>query len=716
MASDLSIGLTGILTAQRALQTIGHNVANANTEGYSRQALTISARMPVNSPDGPVGQGVTVEEIRRMKDDLVDSQIRTQTSLLGSAEMQSNSLRNIQIVFNELSESSLSSTLDKFFLSVNELSKDPVLSSNRQQMVQDGINMANTFKTLDAQFQQLQSDAAQNITTKVNDLNSITSEIAQLNKRISFSEFTEGNANDLRDKRDSLTTKLSKLADIKVQSNDNGSTNILLGGTLVVFGGNSEKLSTKKTGPNSVKINGIVGINSGELKGLLDIQDVTIPKYLGKLDTLAASIIKEVNNIHSEGVGLNGGFSSLTSSNAINSSTALLSSSSNNLPFTPTVTTHTTGTVTSSGSTVTGTGTSFTSNVAANDWIKLNDGNFYKIVSVDSNSQLTINGTYTDATSIATNITNGSLYINVEDSVGNITKSSISIASDETISTLSTKINTIANLSSSVSNGLLTLTATSGYSFSFSKGLDTNPGSIGNSAATLSGHYSGSDNDIYTLTVQDAGTGSIGTGSAVIRVTDALGTVLADLDVGSSYTAGDALQIADGASISFGSGTIATSQTLTFDVTSDPDTSNVLTALGLNTFFKGNDASTFGVSQYIMNDPSRIAAASTNSVGDNSNALRLLALQDSTTTSGTTFSDFLQGTVAELGIDTREKGSEKDAFDTLLLSMENRRQEISGVSIEEEMVNVIRFQQAFQASARYITIISEVTDTLMAIR
>jgi flagellar hook-associated protein 1 FlgK len=340
---------------------------------------------------------------------------------------------------------------------------------------------------------------------------------------------------------------------------------------------------------------------------------------VAKLDTLAASIIKEVNNIHSEGLGLNGGFSSLTSTNAVSSSTALLSSSTNNLPFTPSVTTYTTGTVTSAGSTVTGSGTTFSSNVKANDWIKLNDGNFYKIVSVDSDSQLTISGSYTDATALSTNITNGSLYISVKDSSDNITEGSISIASDETLSSLSAKINSVTNISSSISNGLLTISATSGYTFSF-----------------------------------------------------------------------------------------------TNDSISDTDTSNVLTALGLNTFFQGNDASTIGVTQYIQDDVSRIAASSNFTPGDNKNALRLGDLKDSSTTNNTTFSDFLQGTVAELGIETRQRDSEKDAFGTLLLNMENRRQEISGVSIEEEMIDIVRFQKAFQASARYITLVTEVTDTLLS--
>ncbi|ODS32172.1 MAG: flagellar hook-associated protein FlgK [Candidatus Scalindua rubra] len=720
-SSDLSVGLSGLLVSQRALQTIGHNIANVNTPGFSRQTVSLVARTPDISEFGPIGAGVTINQIQRIKDDLLDSQINEFTSLLGSAEVQNDTFQNLEAIFNELSESSLNNRLENFFGSIQQLSTNPELTSIRFQLLQDSLNLVNNgFNSLNERFRELKIDISKRIETKVSELNSITSEIALLNKRINEieSSTSNSNANDMLDKRDNLVNKLSKLADIRVISNNrNGSIDILLGGTLVVSGNRSETVSTSIAGQGIAKIQGIstANLNSGELKGLLNMQDTTIPKYMQDLDTLAASLIKEINNIHSEGVGLSGGFTSLTSTNAVNSATDSLASTG--LPFAPSVTTYTTGTVTSvnggSTSTVTGSGTAFTSNVKANDWIKLSDGNYYKVLSVTNDTTLTVEGGFASA-SVATNITNGSLYVTItNNTTGEITKTSISIASDETLNSLAAKLDGITNLNASVSSNLLTITSNSGYKYSFTKALDTNPGNIGSAKITLSGNYSGNDNDIYTLNVQDVGTGSIGTGSAVIRVTDASEAVVADLDVGSSYTAGDVLQIADGVSISFGSGAIVVNQKLTFDVTNDPDTSNMLTALGINTFFAGKDASTIAVTQYIKDDVTRIAAASTASQGDNTNALRLVNLQNIATTNNSTFGDFLHGTVAQLGIETAEKASEKESFNSLLTNLENRRQEVSGVSIEEEMINTIRFQQAFQASARYISVISELSNILM---
>ena len=721
-STDLSIGLSGLVTAQRALETTGHNITNASTPGYSRQSVSLSASAPDITAIGPMGTGVTIDKILRNKDEMLASSIYSFTSLLGTSEAQSETLKNIEAIYNELSGSSLNGMLEQFFSSLQDLSTNPELASSRTQLLQDAQNLiSHSFHALDEQFRNIKINVSQEIEAKVANLNSITSEIALLNGRIIDTEFSANNAsaNDLLDKRDQLVNQISKLGDIKVIPNKNNSSiGVLLAGTLIVNDARTETITTSIAGQGVAKIHGLstANLNSGELKGLLNMQNVTLPKYIQDLNTLAASFINEVNNIHSEGVGLSGGFTTLTSTNAVNNATDPLTNTG--LPFAPTVTTYTTGTVTSTDNgdgttTVTGTGTLFTGNVKANDWITLSDGNDYKITSVNSNTQLTVNGAYTDAAATATDITDGNLYINVTDSSNAITKTNISIAADETLNTLSAKIDNIANINASVANGVLTITSDSGYTYNFTNELDTDPGNIGSAQTALSGHYTGSDNDIVTLTVVDAGTGTIGTGSALIRATDATGKILANLDVGSSYAAGSYLQITDGVSINFDNGSIAVGNTLTFDVTNDPDTGNVLSSLGLNTFFTGQDATSIDVTQYIKDDVTRIAAASTSSPGDNTNVLRLIDLQNIASTNNATFSDFLHTSVLQLGIETAERASETNGFQLILTNLENRRQEISGVSIEEEMINTIRFQQAFQASAKYISVITELNQTLM---
>jgi flagellar hook-associated protein 1 FlgK len=647
-SSGLSVGLTGLLISQRALQTIGHNIANANTPGYTRQVNILTARNPLETPFGVIGQGVKLDKILRMKDDVVSNQILDFKSLLGNSATQTEVLKHVEGIFNELSEHSLGNVIERFFEGIQELAINPELKSSRYQVLQDGLNLANTFQYLDTQLKQLRSDNGEQIDAKVTELNTNTVQIADLNKRITAITLSNGNAGDLLDQRDVLVNRLSELADIRVVNNDNGTINVILGGTLVVHGNNTEQLSTTATGGGTYRINGIATPINGELKGLLDIQDVLLSSsdntgYMDQLDILAKSIIKQINDIHSEGAGLDGGFKTLTSTNAVNSVTDLLTDTG--LAFTPTT---------------------------------------------------------------------GNLYVTVRnDTSGAITKNNITIVAGETLTTLKDKLDLIANLNASLSGLNMTVNTDTGYTYSFTKALDTNPGSISGSTVSLYGHYDGSDNDVYTFDVQDAGTGTIGTGSASIRVRDSALATLAILDVGSSYTAGDVLQIGDGVSVSFGSGALVVGNTLAFDVVSDPDTTSVLTALGLNTFFKGSDASTIGVTEYIQSDIARIGAASSDSKGDNTNALRLADVQNNTATATLSFRDYLTGIASELAIDLQVKSGEEASYSALVLNLENRRQAISGVSIEEEMINIVRFQQAFQASARYISIMAELGEVLV---
>ena len=141
MSSGISIGLSGLLTAQSAMQTIGHNIANANTPGYSRQRVGITARTPDANVFGPVGAGVTIDTIMRIKDELLNNQINDFTSFLGDSAVQSDTLKNIEAIYNELSDSSLNGMLGKFFTSFQEVSTSPELVSTRYQLLQDAKNL-----------------------------------------------------------------------------------------------------------------------------------------------------------------------------------------------------------------------------------------------------------------------------------------------------------------------------------------------------------------------------------------------------------------------------------------------------------------------------------------------------------------------------------------------------------------------------------------------
>ena len=240
-----------------------------------------------------------------------------------------------------------------------------------------------------------------------------------------------------------------------------------------------------------------------------------------------------------------------------------------------------------------------------------------------------------------------------------------------------------------------------------------NPGALGTSTASVSGIYSGQSNDVYTF--KALGSGTIGTTSGLqVEVKNSSGTVVATLDVGSTYTAGNTLNVANGVSLSLSGGTITTGDTFSLDVINDSDTTNLLAALGINTFLVVRMPRTLLSDTDISNDVSLIAA-STGEVGNNTNALRLAALQDNTSAiSNTSFADYLHQIASSLGEEASNAYKSEESYTAIETSLENRRDEISGVSVDEELVNLVRFQQAYQASAKYISIVNGLMDRLLS--
>ena len=649
--SDLQIGLSGILTAQRAMLVASHNISNANTKGYTRQSAVLAARNPMITTAGTMGQGVELVKIIRHKDDYLNGRLRDLSSSIGSASVKSQYLKELETVFNETSESSLNNALSSFFKGINDLSQNPENMSIRSTFLEKANTLTDTFRRIVNELDQMKTFIKQSIDNKISDVNNLTSNIANINKQIAALQTKGIESNDLLDKREALLHDLSKLTNITVNTQNNGMVNVMTPGGALVSGASVTNLafdidtSGTLSITNSEKVSKYT-FKTGEIKALQDFYNTTIVNYDKKLDNLASGIIKDVNRIHSEGVGLSGGFTSIKSINSVSSATAALNSAG-----------------------------------------------------------LTINPS------------TGDIYITVTNtSTGEVTKNKISVdVTTDTLATLAGKIDALAGIAASASlvDNKLQIGAATGYKFNFSYALDPNPGALGTSTASVSGVYSGQSNDTYTF--KALGSGTIGTTSGLqVEVKNSSGTVVATLDVGSTYTAGNTLNVANGVSLSLSSGTISTGDTFSLDVINDSDSTNLLAALGINTFFSGADASDIVVSTDVNNDVSLIAA-STGEVGNNTNALRLAALQDDTSAiSNTSFADYLHQIASSLGEEASNAYKSEESFTTIETSLENRRDEISGVSVDEELVNLVRYQQAYQASAKYISIVNGLMDKLIS--
>ncbi|MBM4054184.1 MAG: flagellar hook-associated protein FlgK [Planctomycetes bacterium] len=645
-SSDIQIGMSGVLAAQRAMLVSAHNISNANTKGYTKQTASLATRLPSQTSIGSIGQGVDLVKILRQKDDYLNSRIRFVTSSLGAASTKSQQLRELETVFNELSDSSISNSLTSFFKFVNDLSQDES-TSTRSVLIEKATTLTESIRAVVDELDKMKEFVEQSVESKLEEVNALAKDIVELNKEIFTLKTTGGEPNDLLDKRDMLLNELSKFMNVTARTQDNGMIDVMISGGVLVNGSNAMTLES------SVDSNGKINITSygsakhkptgGELSSLLEMYNTTLPAYDTKLDTFATGLIKEFNTIHSEGVGTDGGFTTVLGTNKVSSTTAILNNAG--LPFAP---------------------------------------------------------------------SSGDIYVTViNTSTGEEVKTKISVdVTTDTLTTLSTAIDGIANISSAISDKKLQVTASSGYKFNFSYALDPNPGTLGSSTVSLSGVYSGSNNDTYTF--KALGTGTIGTTSGLqVEVRDSGANLIATLDVGSGYTAGNTLEVANGVSVTFSAASVTTGNTLSSVVLNDSDQTNLLAALGINTFFSGSDASDIGIEKKIQEDVTLIAT-SIGERGNNINALRLSALQnDNSAVENTTLSDYLHQIASALGEEANNAYNSEEKYTALETSLQNRREEVSGVNVDEELVTMIRFQHAYQASAKYISTVDRLINTLL---
>jgi flagellar hook-associated protein 1 FlgK len=313
----LSIGRGALLTQQKAIDVTGHNIANVNTPGFSRQRVNMETREPFTSMPGQMGSGVRAAEIQRVYDRFLGGQINHENQNLGRWETHKGGLERVEMIFDESTGYGLNQALSEFWNAWQDVVNNPSGQAERTVLVSRSEVLAGNFTQIDADLKQLQRDIDISIRGAVGEINQLSAEIAALNEEIALAEVNGQNANDFRDKRDLLLKELSALIDIESFEGDGGKVTVMAaGGRPLVENTTSWRLSTEDNGSghqdvvwidgdgNPVTITGAV--SRGALKGWLEVRDEYIPEYLTRLDTLAGSIISEVNTIHQGGFGLDG--------------------------------------------------------------------------------------------------------------------------------------------------------------------------------------------------------------------------------------------------------------------------------------------------------------------------------------------------------------------------------------------------------------------------
>ncbi len=308
---SLEIARRAIWASRMGIDVSSHNIANVNTPGYSRQRVNAEAATPMQLIKGQLGLGVNADDISRVRNQLLDLQFRQANHSFGKSQVRENSLYQVETVLQEPSEGSIGNLLTDFFSEFSNLATEPDNMTNRNVLLQKAQTLTDAFHQKYDQLHNLQTSLREDIKSVVNQVNEISREVGDLNRKIAIAESTYGNANDLRDKRDLLLDKLSEFVDVRTHEDDQGNMVVTAGGQAIVTGYESRELvaeTLSDSGKIVVKIKGSnqqdLALKSGKIAGLVEVHNSTIPGLLDRLNELASHLIEEVNRVHQFGKGL----------------------------------------------------------------------------------------------------------------------------------------------------------------------------------------------------------------------------------------------------------------------------------------------------------------------------------------------------------------------------------------------------------------------------
>ena len=311
------IGTSGLLTAQQQINTTGHNIANVNTVGYARQRTETSTSLPNFTGAGYIGTGVKVDTTKRFYNEFLESQIRDSNSQLGKFDrFYELSSQVDNILANP--DAGLTPTIEAFYNALQEANDDPSGVPARSVLLTSAKTMADRFKLLQNRFNDLNTQTNNDLSDVVTEISTRARSIAELNVTIA-NQVGAGNGdlpNDALDRREQLIKEISSLTDVNVVYQSNKIANIYIGsGQPLVVNNQSYELSVQdneftsqdqeimlSNGSSKVKITSLIG--NGELRGLLDFKNNVLKPAYNALGRIAAGITQEMNTQHALGMTL----------------------------------------------------------------------------------------------------------------------------------------------------------------------------------------------------------------------------------------------------------------------------------------------------------------------------------------------------------------------------------------------------------------------------
>ena len=310
MADIFEIAKSGIIANQRALDITGQNISNASNPEFSRRRPELSEQ-GFRQNGKFAGLGVRVDDVTRLRSDILDQRIRSQETDIGAFSEKNRVFKQLESVLATDTEGDLNDRLNAFFNSFRQLSANTDNNALRQNVVREAQNLTSTFNRLANSFGDVRSDGIDTAAKKVDKINTLLNEVASFNASITSGE-AEGVESDFAslDKRNAKLRELSGLAGVSITEADNKSLTLRIGDIVVLQDDQVTELSIDKQNAlqNKTRVrtdNGKVLQNiGGELGGIVEMVNNKIPQLSDDIDRLAQTVVENVNDIHKNGFGL----------------------------------------------------------------------------------------------------------------------------------------------------------------------------------------------------------------------------------------------------------------------------------------------------------------------------------------------------------------------------------------------------------------------------
>lgn len=623
----VEIGKSGIVAHQQALHTTGHNVTNAETEGYSRQRVVLTAEKPIYEPSlnraeraGQIGQGVMMAKIERIRNVFLDDRMIDVNDFLGYWKTRNDFLYQVQLVHNEPSDMSMRQLLNEFWSAWEELANNPAEFSVRKVVKERSETLVAGMNRTYSELKDIQNNVELTILTRLAEINDIGRKIRDLNVEIVKVEALGDTPNDLYDKRDLLVDRLSKMVNISTGRKDKDEFFVYIDGERFVQGIHMEELKAvsnpRKNGYSDIfwsETGSKVRIRGGEMKSLLDLRDDILKNQIDYLNNFTVNLADLVNGVHRDGFGLDG----VTNRNFFEYRN---------------ITTEANG-----------------------DYDSNNDGQ------ADSTALFKVAG-------------NNSLDLKNKIGIAGTITLDANRQGRPAVSINYTAIDTVEDVINRINQAGLEVVAYQDHKGSFAL------------KATLAGDEN--NRDFIIRHIEDSGDFLVNY-AGLLRASGAAGAY----DWRTTGAIGQLQSSANNIAV-----------TPLYDISSwvklesaIRDDVNKIAAAG-GTDYRGG------------NDPDTITG-----MGDGSVALKIAGLRYQKVMVGehATFDDYYTALVSEVGALGEQSRMEFEVTEKLAGNLENLRKSINGVNLDEEMANMVTFQHGYNASARFISVIDKMLETII---